>query len=139
MFGLAVDDAHHFKRPGDPAAPPPGRGWIYVRAARLEPRAIVEAIDRGEFYASTGVELTDYSADAARMDVESATDHVEQVSCPVHRPRGPYACGGRRRDASYTFKGDEGYVRARVLESNGLMAWTQPVPVGGSGPRLSER
>ena len=29
--------------------------------------------------------------------------------------------------ASYTFKGDEGYVRARVIESNGDMAWLQPV------------
>ena len=29
--------------------------------------------------------------------------------------------------AAYTFAGDEGYVRAKVLESNGRMAWTQPV------------
>jgi hypothetical protein len=34
--------------------------------------------------------------------------------------------------ATYTFAGDEGYVRARVLESNGRMAWTQPVVVGKS-------
>ena len=31
--------------------------------------------------------------------------------------------------ATYTIKGDEGYVRARVLESNGQMAWAQPVRV----------
>ena len=31
--------------------------------------------------------------------------------------------------ATYTFTGAEGYVRARVLESNGAMAWTQPVIV----------
>ena len=37
--------------------------------------------------------------------------------------------------ASYTFKGDEGYVRAKVLESNGRVAWIQPVPVGASGPK----
>ena len=37
--------------------------------------------------------------------------------------------------ASYTFKGDEGYVRAKVLESNGKAAWIQPVPVGASGPK----
>lgn len=29
--------------------------------------------------------------------------------------------------ATYRVRGDEGYVRARVLESNGDMAWTQPV------------
>ena len=39
-------------------------------------------------------------------------------------------------DASYTFTGSEGYVRVKVIESNGLMAWTQPMPVGRDGPRL---
>ena len=38
LYGVAVDDAHHFKRPGDPAAASPGRGWVYVRAEALEPR-----------------------------------------------------------------------------------------------------
>jgi hypothetical protein len=27
----------------------------------------------------------------------------------------------------YQFKGDEKYVRARIIESNAKMAWTQPV------------
>jgi hypothetical protein len=29
--------------------------------------------------------------------------------------------------ATYTFAGDDTYVRAKVLESNGRVAWTQPV------------
>ena len=29
--------------------------------------------------------------------------------------------------ATYQFRGDEGYVRARIIESNGQMAWCQPV------------
>ena len=29
--------------------------------------------------------------------------------------------------AVYEFKGDELYVRAKVIESNGKLAWTQPV------------
>jgi hypothetical protein len=37
--------------------------------------------------------------------------------------------------ATYTFTGDEGYVRAKVIESNGKLAWIQPVPVGGSAPK----
>ena len=34
--------------------------------------------------------------------------------------------------ATYEIRGDEGYVRARVLESNGRVAWCQPVPVPAS-------
>ena len=37
--------------------------------------------------------------------------------------------------ATYTFKGDESYVRAKVIESNGKIAWVQPVPVGANAPR----
>ena len=29
--------------------------------------------------------------------------------------------------ATYEWKGDEGYVRVKITDSNGLMAWTQPV------------
>jgi len=32
--------------------------------------------------------------------------------------------------AAYTFTGGEGYVRAKVIESNGRLAWIQPVIVG---------
>ena len=38
LYGIAVDDAHHFKQPGNPLASGPGRGWVMVRAARLEAR-----------------------------------------------------------------------------------------------------
>ena len=36
----------------------PGHGWVYVQSARLEPRALVEALERGRLLLdSTGVEL----------------------------------------------------------------------------------
>ena len=57
LYGIAVDDAHHFKRPWDPTASSPGHGWVYVRSAALEPRPLVEALERGDFYSSTGVVL----------------------------------------------------------------------------------
>ena len=28
LFGIAVDDAHNFKDPGNPAVAGPGRGWV---------------------------------------------------------------------------------------------------------------
>ena len=96
MYGLAVDDAHYFKKPGDDTVPGPGRGWIYVRAARLEARALVDAIDRGEFYASTGVELSSYEASDARSRARRQGGCLEQVSRALHRPR--RACA-RRADA----------------------------------------
>ena len=70
LYGIAVDDAHVFKQPGNPRSPGPGRGWVMVRAARLEPRALLEALERGDFYASTGVELAAYDATATAITVK---------------------------------------------------------------------
>jgi hypothetical protein len=135
MYGIAVDDAHHFKRPGDPAASGPGRGWVYVRASALEPRAIVTALERGDFYASTGVELT-------ALDVTPAAISVKVRATAWSRYRVQFIGAGGRllsevadSTAAYTIRGDEGYVRARVIESNGQFAWTQPVPAGNSAPK----
>jgi hypothetical protein len=100
-----------------------------VRAPRLEARELVEALERGDFYASTGVELTDYRASA------------KQIAITV-RPRADakyriqfIGKGGRvlreiaEPSATYDIRGDEGYVRAKVIESNGRYAWCQPLQV----------
>ena len=115
----------------------PGRGWVYVRAPQLEGRAIVEALDRGDFYASTGVELAGYSADRNGLALK-----VRPTAWSKYRVQF-IGRGGRLlseipdANATYAFKGDEGYVRAKVLESNGLVAWTQPVAVGADGPKIT--
>jgi hypothetical protein len=59
VYGIAVDDAHYFKRPWDRRAPRPGQGWVVVRAPRLEAAALMTSLEGGEFYASTGVEYDD--------------------------------------------------------------------------------
>ena len=38
-------------------------------------------------------------------------------------------------NAAYTFRGHKGYVRAKVIESNGYLAWTQPVRVPRRGAK----
>lgn len=63
IFGTASDDTHNYTDPKGWARP--GLGWISVRAARLEPNALVQAMYRGDFYASTGVSLEDVSFEAA--------------------------------------------------------------------------
>ena len=42
---------------------------MVVRAPNMEARALLGALERGNFYASTGVELTDYQATARQVTV----------------------------------------------------------------------
>ncbi len=58
MYGTATDDAHFFTGTELRRAIP-GRGWVMVRAGYLTPERILRSLERGDFYASTGVTLKD--------------------------------------------------------------------------------
>ncbi len=57
MYGVGTDDAHNYH--GEEASP--GRGWVMVRASKLDPDELVKAMKAGDFYASSGVTLDDVS------------------------------------------------------------------------------
>jgi len=135
LYGIAVDDAHYFKRPEDPTAPRPGKGWVFVRSPRLEARALVEALERGDFYSSTGVQMEAIDASATGLTLAVKPEASSKYRIQFIGRQGRVLSEVTTPTASYTFKGDEGYVRATVLESNGKVAWIQPVPVGASGPK----
>ena len=126
LYGIAVDDAHTFKQPGNADVAGPGRGWIAVRAARLEARALLDAIERGDFYASTGVELTDFTVSDKRMTVAVKATGDSKYRIQFIGRKGRLLKEIAAPTATYEFRGDEGYVRANVIESNGRIAWCQP-------------
>jgi hypothetical protein len=127
LFGLAVDDAHVFTRPEDRSAARPGQGWVVVRADTLTPRAIIDAMECGDFYSSTGVELSDYAADDKAITITVRATTWSKYRIQFIGRGGQVLSEAASSPATYTFRGTEGYVRARIVESNGLMAWTQPV------------
>ncbi len=129
LYGIAVDDAHVFKDPGNPNVPGPGRGWVVVRAPRLETHALLDALERGDFYASTGVELADYQVNARQITVAVRATSFSKYRIQFIGKGGRLLGESFEATGTYKIRGDEGYVRARVLESNGRFAWCQPVVV----------
>jgi hypothetical protein len=127
LYGIAVDDAHHFKRPWDPTASAPGKGWLYVRATELSSRAILAALEAGDFYASTGVELADIQSTPRSMTVTVTAQGTTKFRVQFIGQDGTLLQESVASPATYTFKGTERYVRAKVIDSNGHMAWVQPV------------
>lgn len=127
IYGIAVDDAHHFQGEFAAERSNPGRGWIAVRAARLDAGEILRNLEAGQFYASTGVELADVVVTPSTLAV-----HIRQRGDFRYRTEF-IGSGGRvlaRSDANpavFTLTGSEAYVRARVLDSGGGTAWVQPV------------
>lgn len=126
MFAVADDDAHHFKRLDDPSAAAPNRGWIVVRSRDLTQASILDSMRQGDFYASTGVSLSDVQATPSQFKVVVTTTTYSKYRIQFIGAGGKLLAEVHESPAEYTFKGTEQYVRARIIESNGKMAWTQP-------------
>jgi hypothetical protein len=127
VYGVASDDSHHFKPTTDLSPALPGLGWIVVRARELSEEAVLDAMIRGDFYASSGVELEDYTADAAGISLKIKEKRWSKYRTLFIGKGGRILAESITNPAQYKFRGGEGYVRAKIQESNGKMAWTQPV------------
>jgi hypothetical protein len=136
IYGVAVDDAHNVREEFTRARANPGLGWVVVRASALTRDNVLAALGEGNFYASTGVTLKDVrsSADSLAVEIEPTPP---PTSSPAHfrvvfiGKEGRVLSVSDDNPARYAFVGHEGYVRARIEDSNGLRAWTQPVFLGG--------
>jgi hypothetical protein len=125
LVGIATDDAHHFRVWGR-AYSNPGRGWVCIRAERLSEAELLTALEAGQCYASTGVELAAVDLDSREMSIDIAPQWDLTYRTAF------VGSGGRVLDVvdgvspRYRITGKEGYVRARVDDSDGLTAWLQP-------------
>ena len=127
MYGIAVDDAHNFNGEFAPNRSNPGRGWVVVKASRLDAEEIIKNLEAGHFYASTGVELEDVTVEPRQMEIR-----IKQKSNFGYRTEF-IGAGGRvllrteNNPAVFELKEGEKYVRAKVRDSAGYVAWVQPV------------
>ncbi len=130
LWGVASDDMHDLEPPADGEQEgAPGKGWIMVRAEHLTTADIMRAIDQGDFYASTGVTLKDYKVEGSRivLEMQGSNPYLVRYRTRFIGKGGVLLQDSTDTPAIYAIKGTEGYVRARVDDSNGRTAWTQPV------------
>jgi hypothetical protein len=140
LYAFATDDAHTYHK--EQAKANPGRGWVMVRATALDASTLTEAMQRGDFYATSGVLLDEVVATGEALWVRIAAAPGVRYTTKFIGTR----AGGRPgellqesegAEATYRFRGDEVYVRATIVSSaphpNGYektdlqTAWVQPV------------
>lgn len=127
IFGIAVDDAHHFQQEFAPDRANPGRGWVAVRTATRNGRAIVEALDAGDFYASSGPVVSDIVVTDTSLAITIARTGDFKYTTQFVGENGRILATDKSLTPRYTLTGSERYVRARVIDSGGHVAWVQPV------------
>jgi len=136
-YGVASDDAHHYAKFG-PQYHNPAKGWIVVRVGELTAKDILAAIAAGDFYASTGVELEDVRFSDGVLSVS-----VKPAEGKTYRTQfiGP---GGKIikeeagvRASCKVGREPNAYLRAKVIASDGSIAFTQPVRSMAANPSFS--
>ena len=127
IYGIAVDDAHHFQGEFSADRANPGRGWISVRARSLEAAEIMQQLEAGQFYSSTGVVLSDVVTEENRLEIHIAPHGNFRHTTTFTGSGGRVLAVSSDNPAIYTLTGRESYVRAKVTDSRGGAAWIQPV------------
>lgn len=125
-YGIAVDDAHQFKVFG-PKHSNPGKGWVTIQASELSTESVIEALNRGQFYASNGVELDEMArtTDGLRIKITQEDDY--KYTTRFIGQGGKVLASVHGLEAEYTLRPGDKYVRATVIASDGNRAWVQPV------------
>ena len=124
-YGFAVDDAHGglmLGRPTDAC-----KGWIMVKARRFDEASIMESIRRGLFYSSTGPEIHDIQVDDEKIHVKTSPAKSISFIAKNGRGRRSYALNEPLREAVYTVRGNEDYIRLEIEDERGGVAWTNPM------------
>ncbi len=122
-WAVASDDAHDYDDAGGKY--PAGGGFVVVNARR-KPAEILAALRTGNFYASTGVLLSQLRVEKGVLTVEVAT--MQPAAGPT---KIEFIEDGRVVE---TIEGNvatrtvprQGYLRATITRSDGAKAWVQP-------------
>ncbi len=141
MYGVATDDSHNYHLFGD-AYSNSGRGWVMVKADSLRPASLIESMERGDFYGSTGVTLKDLGYSGAKLSLAIATEagidySIQFIGAREGEEMTSVLAEAKGAKAEFELTPDLLFVRARVVsdkykenpfkEGDYETAWTQPV------------
>ena len=73
FYGVATDDSHTYYKFGDKESNT-GRGWVMVQSSVLTPSSIIQAMEKGMFYSSTGVVINDVKLSNNNLSIHIQAD-----------------------------------------------------------------
>ena len=141
LLGIATDDSHHYHKFGSQWSNA-GRGWVEVRAKELTPSSIINAMEAGDFYASTGVELRDVNFENNQLYVQikarkGINYEIQFIGVRENSMNSEILEKTEGTEATFELPEDILFVRAKIIsdklkenpykEGDYEVAWTQPV------------
>ena len=143
LLGIATDDSHNYHVKSINYSNT-GRGWVMVNSQKIEIASLIEAMETGDFYSSSGVLLKNvyHSKEKLFIEIEPKEGIVYEIIFMGYR-KGSHNIEELKRvkgtSSDYTFQENDLFVRAKI-NSNDLkenpyrvgetkQAWVQPVVV----------
>ncbi|MEE3085898.1 MAG: histidinol-phosphatase, partial [Bacteroidota bacterium] len=118
-----------------------GRGWVMVNCKKLATEDIILAMEKGDFYASTGVHLKKLFTDKKQIEIEVDPESgvIYEIIFIGYQKGAEDVVELKKvigKSASYTFKKEDVFVRVRInsdakkdnpiIKDETKKAWTQP-------------
>ena len=140
LFGIATDDSHSYHSFSSEDSNT-GRGWVMVNCEKLATEDIISAMEKGDFYASTGVHLKRLFTDKKQIEIEVDPEFgvIYEIIFIGYQKGAEDAVELKKvigRSASYTFNKEDVFVRVRInsdakkdnpiIKDETKKAWTQP-------------
>jgi len=141
MYGLATDDSHNYHNKGKSWSNA-GRGWVMVQADTLSAVSLIHALESGNFYSSTGVELKKLTNDNTMISVEVAPEtgvsyEISFIGCKKGQTETTLLKTVNATTANFKMTEDLLFARCKItsskLQENPIedilyeMAFTQPI------------
>jgi len=143
LLGIATDDSHnyHVKSKNNSNT---GRGWVMVNSKKLDTESLINAMEAGDFYSSSGVMLKQVFQDKEKLFIEvEPKQGIDYEIVFMGYRKGSYSIEELKRvkgnSSSYTFQENDLFVRAKInstdLKENPpnlgetKQAWVQPIIV----------
>ncbi len=126
IFVTATDDNHNGLPLDDPRSDSFG-GFTMIKADSLDYAAIIDAMEKGNFYASQGPEIKELYFQDGKIHIE-CSEVRDICMCALTRQGMRYGShNGDLTSADFEISDSlHGYVRFKVIDKHGKAAWTNP-------------
>ena len=141
LLGIATDDSHHYHKFSSKWSNA-GRGWVEVRSRELKPNSIINALENGDFYSTTGVELKEVIFEENKLLLEVRPEQnvnykIQFIGVKEGNTSSEILKEVENIKADYKLPDDILFVRAKIIsdklkknpykKGDTEVAWTQPV------------
>ena len=141
IWGVAVDDSHHFKEEFAPHRHNPGRGWVEVFAKNLSEKNILNSMRNGNFYFSNGVKFKNIYLNKEKIELSISGDYFNKglsnslvtdskYTTQLISNRGEVIEEVYGKSVKFNLINDSNkysYFRTKTISSTGSIGWTQPI------------